>query len=104
MYAIYFYVPIEHADTVKDALFAAGAGTIGQYARCAWQTLGEGEFMPLTHASPFIGEPHQVTKVPELKIEMVCDEAHILDAVNALKKSHPYETPAFHIIKLEKFT
>lgn len=47
MYKICFYVPTSHADQVKSAMFAQGAGKIGNYSCCAWQILGQGQFMPL---------------------------------------------------------
>lgn len=103
MYAIYFYVPLDQAETVKSALFKAGAGKIGEYSSCAWQILGEGQFMPLDNSNAFIGEKNQLEKVPEYKVEMVCDEKYIRDAISALKAAHPYETPAYQVFKLENF-
>jgi structural hemagglutinin/hemolysin toxin protein RtxA len=102
MYKISFYVPAEHADTVKNALFAAGAGKIGNYACCAWQVLGEGQFMPLEGSNAFIGEQGRLEKVPEYRVEMMCDTDHIHDAIAALKKSHPYEEPAYHAMRVEE--
>jgi structural hemagglutinin/hemolysin toxin protein RtxA len=103
MYKICFYVPTDHAEIVKNALFKAGAGQIGHYSCCAWQTLGEGQFMPLENSNAFIGEKNHLEKLPEFKVEMVCDEAHIQAAIDALKQAHPYEEPAYQVIKLEKF-
>lgn len=101
MFAFSFYVPLDHAEAVKEAVFAAGAGKIGNYSHCAWQTLGEGQFIPNEGANPAIGSHNQVEKVKEVKIEMVCDAVHIHLAIEALKKSHPYETPAYHVVRLE---
>lgn len=103
MYLICFYVPIDHAEKVKNAMFTAGAGKIGQYSGCAWQTLGHGQFMPLEGSHAFIGEKHQLTTVQELKIEMVCTDEYIYAVVAALKQAHPYETPAYHVIGLTDF-
>lgn len=103
MYKLIFYSPLDHADIIKAALFEAGAGKIGEYSCCAWQTLGEGQFMPLDDSNAFIGEKNKVEKVPELKIELVCDEKFIQAAVSALKKTHPYETPAYQVFKMENF-
>jgi structural hemagglutinin/hemolysin toxin protein RtxA len=101
MYKICFYSPTSHADEVKNAMFAEGAGKIGNYSCCAWQVLGEGQFMPLEGSHAFIGEQHQLEKISEYKIEMICDDAHIHDVITALKKAHPYEEPAYQVWRIE---
>lgn len=101
MYKISFYVPATHIDRVKNAMFSTGAGKIGHYNCCAWQVLGEGQFMPLAGSHAFIGQQDQLEKVSEYKVEMVCEDQHIHDALSALKKTHPYEQPAYHVIRLE---
>ncbi len=101
MFKICVYVPQKHTETVKSALFKAGAGKIGDYSCCAWQVLGEGQFMPLEGSDAFIGEKNQLEKVAEYRVEMVCDEGYIEAAIAALIKAHPYETPAYHVIRCE---
>ena len=96
MYAICFYAPTADADAVKEAMFAAGAGHIGHYDRCCWQTDGHGQFRPLPGSHPAIGDAGHDTRVPETRVEMVCDDEHLQDAIAALCRAHPYETPAFH--------
>ncbi|EKD72012.1 MAG: hypothetical protein ACD_46C00032G0003 [uncultured bacterium] len=103
MYKICFYAPVTHAEEVKNAMFAAGAGKIGHYACCAWQVLGEGQFMPLEGSHSFIGEQGMLEKISEYKIEMVCDNAHIHAVMTALKSAHPYEEPAYQVWKLEEW-
>lgn|SRR3990167_4849570 len=103
MYKISFYVPQHDVERVKTALFDAGAGRIGQYSHCAWQTLGEGQFKPLEGSNPSVGELNQIETLPEYKVELVCDEQHIQSVIVALKTSHPYETPAYHVIRCEDF-
>ena len=103
MYKIYFYAPADHAEAVKKAMFAAGAGKIGNYGCCAWQVMGEGQFMPLPGSNAFIGSMENLEKIAEYKVEMVCDASHIHAAITALKKAHPYETPAYQVIKIEDF-
>jgi len=103
MYKICFYAPESHCEPVKQAMFAAGAGKIGEYQCCAWQVLGEGQFMPLEKSNAFIGEKNQLEKLPEYKIEMVCDNDYIHAVIAALKTSHPYEEPAYQVLKLEDF-
>ncbi|BBH51629.1 YqfO family protein [Fluviispira sanaruensis] len=103
MYKIYFFVPETHVENVKNAMFANGAGQIGNYSCCAWQTIGEGQFMPLKSSNPFIGEQNKLEKVPEYKVEMLCSEQNIHEVIKALKTSHPYEEPAFEVVRLENF-
>ncbi len=103
MYKLTFYVPDTHLETVKDAVFAAGAGRIGNYEACSWQVMGQGQFRPLQGATPFIGQPHQLETVDEWRVEMVVADALIHDAITALKQAHPYETPAFDASKIELY-
>ena len=103
MYKICFYVPDNAVEIVKEALFNAGAGRIGHYDSCCWQTLGAGQFRALEGSNPTIGQQGKTEVIPEYKVELVCDEKHIESAVRALKDSHPYEEPAYDVIKLESF-
>ena len=95
MYLFCVYVPAEHAERVKDSLFAAGAGRIGHYDRCAWQTLGTGQFRPLPGSHAAIGTVNTTETVAECKVELFCDAADLPAVIAALRRSHPYETPAF---------
>jgi hypothetical protein len=97
VFKLCFYVPVENADDVKAAVFAAGAGRIGNYDCCAWQVLGEGQFRPLAGSNPHIGQQDQIEKVAEYRVEMVCEEAHLPAALAALRAAHPYEEPAIDI-------
>ena len=103
MYKLCVYVPTSHLEAVKQALFAAGAGRIGDYDSCCWQALGQGQFRPLAGSDPFIGSQGQVATVAEYKVEMVCDDAIVVVAIAALKQAHPYEEPAYQVWKLENF-
>lgn len=103
MYKICFFVPKISVEIVKKALFDAGAGHIGNYDSCSWQTLGKGQFRALENSNPSIGQRGITETVDEYKVELVCDEKHIKDAIKALKDSHPYEEPAYDVIKLEAF-
>lgn len=101
MYKLCVYVPAAHLAAVKQALFAAGAGRIGDYDNCCWQVAGQGQFRPLAGADPFIGAQGQIETVEEYKVELVCADAVIGAAVAALKQAHPYEEPAYQVWKLE---
>jgi len=105
MYKLTFYVPETHLEAVKEAVFAVGAGRIGDYDCCSWQTLGEGQFRPLAGSQPFIGQPvaegvGELEKVVEYKVEMVCEDQYVVTALKALISSHPYEEPAYDVWKL----
>ena len=101
MYKIIFYVPLTHAEPVKNAMFAVGAGRIGNYSCCAWQVLGEGQFIPLEGNDAYIGQKNTLTKVQEYKVEMFCDDKYIRDVIQALKTTHPYEQPAYFVLNME---
>ncbi len=100
MYKICFFVPATHLELVKQALFNQGAGKIGDYDGCAWQTLGEGQFRPLQGSAPFIGEVDNITTLAEYKVEMVCADGLIKQAVQALLLAHPYQEPAYEVYKI----
>ncbi|HKM36400.1 MAG TPA: NGG1p interacting factor NIF3 [Thiopseudomonas sp.] len=103
MYSLVFYVPASHLEAVKEAVFTAGAGTIGDYKNCCWQVLGQGQFQPLPGSQPFIGQHDQLEQVPEWRVELVVAASHIKSAVTALKAAHPYEEPAYAVYRLETF-
>ncbi len=100
IYKIEFYVPEADAEKVKAALFAAGAGRVGNYDSCCWQTSGAGQFRPLEGSDPHIGKIGAVEKLPEAKVELVCEGSKLKKAIAALKKAHPYETPAYQYWKV----
>lgn len=100
VYKLIFFVPINDLEQVKQVLFEAGAGKLENYEKCCWQTLGEGQFQAGTGAHPAIGEVGVLEKVPEYRVEMICESAHIKAAVAALRLAHPYEEPAFDVIEL----
>mgnify|MGYP000451107021 CR=1 FL=1 len=106
MYKFVFYVPTDHAENVKAAVFNTGAGKIGEYDQCCWQVLGQGQFRPLQGSTPFIGNTPTadaeaaLERVEEYRIEMVCHDELIQTAVAAMKESHPYEEPAYDAWRL----
>lgn len=103
MYKLVFFVTESHLEQVKAAVFAAGAGAIGNYDQCCWQVAGVGQFRPLAGSSPFIGQVAQLEQVSEYRVEMVCDDAFIRAAVTALRLAHPYEEPAIDVWRLAEF-
>ena len=96
-YHIFCYVPQGHADSVKRAMFDAGAGRFAGYIDCCWQTSGNGQFVPEEAASPFVGSIGNVEIVEEIKLEMFCQSDCIEAVIAALNSAHPYEVPAYGV-------
>jgi len=103
MYQIVVYIPESHVEQVKEALFKAGAGKIGDYDSCAWQTLGQGQFRPLQGSNPYIGQTGSVEQVAEYRVELVCEETVLKAAIAAMIGAHPYEEPAYSVWPLVKY-
>jgi hypothetical protein len=103
MFHLAFYVPSDHAEKVKEAMFAAGAGKIGNYAKCSHESNGIGQFMPLEGSQPFMGTKAILERVSELKVEMVCEKQFVEAVLAAMKATHPYETPAYYVMEMVRF-
>ncbi len=99
MLKLTFYVPVDSAQEVKDALFKVGAGKIGNYDSCAFESSGTGQFRALPGANPSIGKINVLEKISELRVEMVLDDNILTESIKALKDAHPYETPAYDVIQ-----
>lgn len=100
MYLLVIYVPEDNLETVKSAVFNAGGGEMGNYSHCSWQVKGQGQFKPEMGSSPFLGEVNKLEKASEYRLELVCRDRDIKKVVQALIGAHPYETPAYHIVKV----
>ena len=94
------FVPREALEAVRDALFAAGAGRIGNYERCSWYTSGTGTFRGGEGSAPTIGEAGREERVAELRLETVYPEELHDEVVEALRRAHPYEEPAYDVYPL----
>jgi len=98
------YVPNQQADTVGKvlaALYAAGAGQVGQYKDCSFQTQGTGSFTPGPEAQPAIGAQLQPEVVSETKLEVLLPLHRQAAVLAALRQAHPYEEVAYELVKLE---
>lgn len=91
-------VPEAHADAVREALAAAGAGRMGDYTHCSFSTKGVGRFKPGSGAKPFIGKVGALEEVVEERIETVCPKDLLPQVIAAVRKAHPYEEPPIDII------
>jgi hypothetical protein len=94
---IEFYVPESHLESVKAAMFSAGAGKVGDYDCCSWQTLGQGQFRPLAGSRPYLGKVNKVEILAEYKVEMVCESLIASNAISAMKEAHPFEEVAYSV-------
>ncbi|NQV70954.1 MAG: NGG1p interacting factor NIF3 [Pseudohongiella sp.] len=103
LYKIEFYVPESHLETVKSAMFAAGAGKAGHYDSCAWQTAGEGQYRPGEGSRPFLGERDKLETLLEYKVEMACAQDCIGEVIASMKQAHPYDEVAYSVIRNEAF-
>lgn len=95
------YAPTEHAEAVRAAVFAAGAGHIGDYAQCSWSVAGTGQFLPGDGAAPTIGQVGAVERVAEDRVEVVAPARLRARVREALLAAHPYEEPAFDVFALQ---
>ncbi len=98
-YKITTFVPDTAANTVAEALYAAGAGAIGVYSHCGFMTEGVGTFLPLEGANPAIGKQGQLERVSEIRLETVVAADKVAAVIAALRNAHPYETPAFDVFR-----
>ena len=99
MYKLCIFVPLESKESLKEALFGAGAGKIGNYDCCCFETMGTGQFRPLENSNPALGRHGEIHHVQEVKLEMVVGDENITEVLAALEKSHPYEEPAYDVFK-----
>lgn len=96
-----FFVPAESSQLVLDALYAEGAGQIGNYSKCSFQTTGTGTFLPVENAKPVVGELGKLEIITEQRVEVLflAHQEHRIMA--ALRKAHPYEEVAYYVQRIE---
>ncbi len=100
MKKLYFFVPVDHAEKVRQAVFNAGAGQVGNYSECSFNTSGEGSFKAETGANPFVGSVGERHLENEYRIEAVFPSHLQGKIIAALRSVHPYEEVAFDIVDL----
>lgn len=99
-YKLVVFVPIESVSEVSNAVFAVGAGAIGNYSHCSFGAEGTGTFLPQKDASPAIGKKGRLEKVREMRLETIVPAEKLDDVIAAMKEAHPYEAPAFDVFRL----
>ncbi len=95
------FVPRSHHQQVLEAMAAAGAGFIGNYSHCTFNTDGVGTFMPLADSNPYIGEQNRMERVEEVRLETIVDQRIEQKVIDAMKAAHPYEEVAYDIYRLD---
>jgi len=93
------HIPQESTEDVLAALFAAGAGEVGEYRECAFVLAGHGRFRPVGAASPAIGTVGELEHVLEDRAEVTFPRSRRAHVVKALRAAHPYEEPSFHVLE-----
>ena len=91
------FVPPAAAEGLRAALFAAGAGEIGNYAQCSWSVTGTGQFLPEPGAHPTLGNVGEIERVAEDRVEVVAPPSRRAAVLAALRAAHPFEEPAFDV-------
>jgi dinuclear metal center YbgI/SA1388 family protein len=99
LYKLVTFVPADAVNRVADAIFAAGAGAVGRYSHCGFQTPGTGSFLPLEGSRPAVGRKGKLEKVSEIRLESIVPTDRVPAVLAALRKAHPYETPAFDLLR-----
>jgi dinuclear metal center YbgI/SA1388 family protein len=94
------FVPENSVAAVSEALFTTGAGRIGNYSQCSFRSPGAGTFLGGAGSQPTLGEARRLETVAEIRLETVVPIARVSEVITALRKSHPYEEPAFDLITL----
>jgi hypothetical protein len=99
-YKLVWFVPEGALDASRDAVFAAGAGRIGDYERCSWYSPGTGTFLGGEGTDPTLGERGREERVPELRVETIVPGDRVEAVVAALLEAHPYEEVAYDLYAL----
>lgn len=102
-YQVSVYVPKGNVEDVKNAMFDAGAGSIGGYRGCSFSMGGLGQFEPLVGAKPYLGEEGKIEQVDETKLEVYCDAHKLSKVIYAMVEAHPYEKPVYYAVKSKSY-
>jgi dinuclear metal center YbgI/SA1388 family protein len=100
LYKLVIFVPVSHAEEVREAMTGAGAGFIGNYSDCTFSIEGTGTFKGAEGCKPFIGQVGILEKANEIRIETVVPEKTLSRVINAMLKAHPYEEVAYDVYAL----
>ncbi len=100
LFKLVVYIPAGHEEAIRNAIGDAGAGWIGNYSHCTFQTTGVGTFKPLEGTSPFIGHQGELEKLKEIRLETIVPNSRLSKVIRAMIKNHPYEEVAYDLYPL----
>ena len=95
------YCPTAHAENVRNAMFSAGGGSIGNYDQCSFNSEGTGTFRGNENTNPFVGSKGNMHSEPEVRIETIVPDFNVKSVLAAMKSAHPYEEVAFDVYSME---
>ena len=102
LWKLVVYLPEGYEEKVREALCSAGAGHVGHYSCCTFQSKGLGTFLPLEGTKPFIGSKEELAVVKECKLETIVAESKLQGAIDAMLSSHPYEEAAYDVFRVQQ--
>lgn len=100
LFKIEIFAPAESVDEILETLAAVHAGEVGKYDHCSTVIPVQGFWRPLDGSKPYLGSSGELFSGSEVKIEVLCREQYLLEAVQAVRNVHPYEEPVINIISL----
>lgn len=95
------FCPVSHSKQVRDAMFKVGAGAIGDYTECSFNSFGDGTFMPMENSNPYIGTKNELHTEKEVRIETIVEDHLVANVLRSMKSSHPYEEVAYDVLSIE---
>jgi dinuclear metal center YbgI/SA1388 family protein len=101
LYKLVVFVPETHHETVRTAMFSAGAGWIGNYSHCSFNIEGTGTFLPREGSDPFIGKEGKLEQTKEVRLETVVPLSARKKVISAMLKAHPYEEVAYDLYSMD---
>mgnify|MGYP003423718116 CR=1 FL=1 len=94
------FVPPAQAGALREALFDAGAGSMGEYSHCSWTVVGAGQFLPGHRAQPAVGTAGTLERLDEARVEVIAPSGIRARVLAAMRSAHPYEEPSFDVFTL----
>ncbi len=102
LFKVETFLPKEALENIKNALYELGLGKVGNYDCClSWYEINS-SWKPVEGAEPYLGKVGEIEFAPEFKLEFQCREEDLKNAVEAIKKNHPYEEVCINVISLIK--
>jgi dinuclear metal center YbgI/SA1388 family protein len=101
LFKLVVFVPEAHHEKVRSAMFHAGAGGIGKYSHCSFNSEGVGTFLPMDGSTPFIGKQGRMEQTKEIRVETIVPLSVRKKVISAMLKAHPYEEVAYDLYSMD---